>query len=91
VDNAGRSWTWQVCNEVGYFQNGAPLDKPSLVTRLTPADYDLRTCSYFFPEQFPEPISEAEAEKLIAATNEKYGGWNVTLERVFFANAYRTS
>lgn len=28
------------CNEVGYFQDGAPLGHPSLVTRLVQPAYD---------------------------------------------------
>jgi hypothetical protein len=39
IDQAGRSWEWFVCTQVGWFQDGAPLGTPSLVTRLvTPAD-----------------------------------------------------
>lgn len=91
VDNSGRSWTWQVCNEVGYYQIGAPQDKPSIVTRIAPADYDLRTCSYMFPEKFPEPIKHEDALAWIEATNKKYGGWDIQLKNAFFANGYRKS
>lgn len=41
IDNSGRSWTWFTCNEVGYFQDAAPLGVPSLVSRLVQPSADL--------------------------------------------------
>ncbi|KNZ77238.1 Putative serine protease K12H4.7 [Termitomyces sp. J132] len=84
VDNALRSWSWIVCNEVGYFQEGAPKGHPSLVTRLVQPSYDLRQCQLMFPEAFPEPPKTA-----INKTNEVYKGWDVKLDRLFFANGRR--
>ncbi|KAG6850910.1 hypothetical protein H0H93_006736 [Arthromyces matolae] len=84
INNAARSWMWIVCNEVGYLQEGAPQDHPTLVTRLVQPAYDLRQCQYMFPEAFPEPPQTA-----IAATNHVYKGWDVKLDRLFFANGHR--
>ncbi|KAG5648817.1 hypothetical protein DXG03_000166 [Asterophora parasitica] len=81
IDNAWRSWFWIVCNEVGYLQEGAPKGYPSLVTRLVQPEYDLRQCQQMFPEAFPRP-----PRTQIERTNRVYKGWNVRLNRLFFAN-----
>jgi len=84
VDNAARSWFWIVCNEVGYFQEGAPRRRPSLVTRLVRVPYDLRQCQQMFPAAFPTP-----PEVRVKHTNKVYKGWNVRAKRLFFANGKR--
>jgi len=55
IDNAGRSWNWIVCNEVGYLQDGPPSGYPAIVTRLVQPNYDLRQCQQMFPEAFSTP------------------------------------
>ncbi|KZV70719.1 hypothetical protein PENSPDRAFT_578945 [Peniophora sp. CONT] len=84
VDNAGRSWTWIVCNEVGYFQDAAPADHVTLVSRLDQPSSDERQCEWMFPEAFSSP-PVPDVEK----TNAAYGGWDMKLPRVFFATAHR--
>ncbi|CAL1700044.1 unnamed protein product [Somion occarium] len=84
VNNANRSWFWMVCNEVGYFQEGAPLGHPTLVTRLVQPPYDERQCSLMFPKAFPRPPVPKAAQ-----VNKKYKGWNVKVDRLFFANGHR--
>ncbi|GJJ15866.1 hypothetical protein Clacol_010144 [Clathrus columnatus] len=69
------------CNEVGFSQDGAPPNWPTLVSRLIQPSYDERQCTLFFPEAFPNPRAPN-----IAATNAKYQGWNVNLDRLFVAN-----
>ncbi|KAF8518527.1 serine carboxypeptidase S28-domain-containing protein [Hysterangium stoloniferum] len=81
LDNAERSWMWSECNEVGYLQDGAPIIWPSLVTRLVQPSYDERQCSYMFPTAFPQPTAPRVAE-----TNAKFLGWDIDVERLFFAN-----
>ncbi|KAI0638520.1 peptidase S28 [Trametes polyzona] len=94
VDNAGRSWMWIVadlklfsCNEVGFFQEGAPLGHPTLVTRLVQPPYDERQCTYMFPEAFQHlghlPVPRVDA------TNKAYHGWFVQVPHLFFANGHR--
>ncbi|KAL0955656.1 hypothetical protein HGRIS_001883 [Hohenbuehelia grisea] len=84
VDNANRSWFWIVCNEVGFLQEGAPTGQPSLVTRLVQPAYDLRQCQQMFPAAFPKPPNVN-----VARTNAAYKGWNVKINRLFFANGLR--
>ncbi|KAG6860254.1 hypothetical protein C0995_013704 [Termitomyces sp. Mi166 len=92
VDNANRSWFWIVCNEVGYLQvcpaaigpEGAPEGHPTLVTRLVQPPYDLRQCKLMFPGAFPEDVNVQ-----VNRTNELYKGWDVRLDRLFFANGMR--
>lgn len=84
INNSGRSWTWIVCNQVGYLQEGPPVGVPALVTRLVQPPYDERQCQYMFPAAFKTPPVPN-----IAATNAAYDGWNVKIDRIFFANGMR--
>ncbi|KAL7282649.1 hypothetical protein ACG7TL_004122 [Trametes sanguinea] len=87
VDNANRSWMWIVCNEVGFFQEGAPQGHPTIVTRLVQPPYDERQCTYMFPEAFDNlghlPVPNVDA------TNKAYHGWFVQENHLFFANGHR--
>ncbi|KAF8995657.1 serine carboxypeptidase S28-domain-containing protein [Cyathus striatus] len=84
IDNAGRSWMWIVCNEVGYLQGGAPVNQPTLVTRLVQPPYYLRLCQQMFSAAFPEP-----PHVQIERTNSAYQGWDVRINHLFFANGMR--
>ncbi|THH02165.1 hypothetical protein EW026_g651 [Hermanssonia centrifuga] len=84
VDNSGRSWTWIVCNEVGFLQEGAPSNHPTIVTRLVQPAYDERQCTLMFPGAWSSPPVPA-ANKVNAA----YDGWNVSIDHLFFANGQR--
>lgn len=43
-------WEWMLCNEpFGWWQDGAPQNRPSIVSRLVNADYWQRQCALFFP------------------------------------------
>ncbi|KAH8118755.1 peptidase S28 [Phellopilus nigrolimitatus] len=84
IDNAGRSWEWIVCNEVGFFQEGAPIGTPTVVTRLVQPAYDERQCTYWFPEKFKNATPPD-----VAATNKAYDGWDLNVNRLFFANGQR--
>ncbi|KAI0072974.1 peptidase S28 [Panus rudis PR-1116 ss-1] len=84
VDNAHRSWTWMVCNELGFLLEGVPVGHPTIVTRLVQPIYDERQCTYFFPKTFRKPpVPKADQ------TNRKYAGWDVKVDRLFFANGQR--
>ncbi|KAJ6515446.1 serine carboxypeptidase S28-domain-containing protein [Mycena sanguinolenta] len=85
IDNAGRSWFWIVCNEVGFLQESAPKGSPSLVSRLIQPVYDLRQCQQMFPAAFPTISTNVAA----AQTNRAYDGWNVSISNLFFANGQR--
>lgn len=86
VNNAGRSWEWIVCNEVGYLQEGPPAGQPAIVSRLIQPIYDERQCQQYFPEAFSKPPTPDTN-----ATNDVYHGWNVKVDRLFVANGQRTS
>lgn len=50
VNNAiNRQWNWFVCDEFGWWQDGAPTTYPSIVSRLVTPQYWLRQCGLFFP------------------------------------------
>ncbi|KAG9235889.1 putative serine protease K12H4.7 [Amylocarpus encephaloides] len=43
-------WQWMLCNEpFAYWQDGAPQNRPTIVSRLVNAAYWQRQCSLFFP------------------------------------------
>ncbi|KAG2127940.1 serine carboxypeptidase S28-domain-containing protein [Suillus bovinus] len=84
VDNAFRSWSWMVCNQIGFYQVGPPEGQPAIVSRILQPIYDERQCVYMFPEVFAYPPQPATAE-----TNAMYAGWNVDVPRLFFANGLR--
>ena len=77
------------CNEVGFFQEGAPKGHPTLVTRLVQPPYDERQCTYWFPEAYANlthlPVPNVDA------TNKAYDGWFVQIDHLFFANGHRMS
>ncbi|KAJ3558317.1 hypothetical protein NM688_g1004 [Phlebia brevispora] len=81
LDNANRSWLWFVCNQVGFFQEGAPVGHPTLVTRLVQPPYDERQCAWMFPGIDPVPRTDQ--------TNALYQGWNGHSTNLFFANGHR--
>ncbi|KDQ64462.1 hypothetical protein JAAARDRAFT_118335 [Jaapia argillacea MUCL 33604] len=84
INNAGRSWYWIVCNEVGFLQDGAPSNWPTLVSRLIQPVYDERQCQQMFPEAFPTyPVPN------VNATNARYRGWYVQVNQLLFANGQR--
>jgi len=85
IDNSWRSWFWIVCNEVGYLQDGPPAGYPAIVTRIQKVSNDARQCKWFFPGAFDKVPPFAKVE----ATNAKYKGWNVKLNRLFVANGLR--
>lgn len=84
INNAGRSWEWIVCNYMGFLQDGAPLDYPTIVTRLVQPIYDERQCTYYFPEAFPSPRAPE-----VNVINAAYDGWFVNHNQLFFANGQR--
>ncbi|KAK7054098.1 peptidase S28 [Favolaschia claudopus] len=84
IDNSERSWSWTVCNDVGFSQNAAPVGHPTLVSRLVQPAYKLRQCQQMFPEAFPQPPNVHTGQ-----INSLYHGWNVSVSNLFFANGQR--
>ncbi|PBL02968.1 hypothetical protein ARMGADRAFT_279728 [Armillaria gallica] len=88
IDNDNRSWMWIVCNEVGFYQDGPPRNATvtPIVTRLVNVEtfYDQRQCQMYFPEAFPDPPFPDTSD-----INTLYEGWDVSLDRIFFATGIR--
>lgn len=66
-----------------WWQNGAPEDRPTIVSRLANVDYWEAQCALFFPEGgygIDKNLTEA-------VVNKYTGGWNVTdTTRLMYAN-----
>jgi len=83
-----RQWEWMLCNEpFGYWQDGAPINRPTIVSRLVNAEYWVRQCSLFFP---PGPESQTfgiAKGKTEAEENAYTGGWFIdNSTRLIYAN-----
>ncbi|OBZ65442.1 putative serine protease K12H4.7 [Grifola frondosa] len=85
IPNAERSWEWLVCNQFGFFYDGPPAGQPAIVSRLVQPAYDERHCAYMFPGAFNSSTPTPNATGTIAA----YGGWNISVDRLMFANGQR--
>ncbi|RDX48552.1 peptidase S28 [Lentinus brumalis] len=83
----GRSWNWLLCNQFGFWMIGASEGHPTLVSRHLTAQYNERGCQYDFPGAFEGPKKLSILNAL--AVNKAYGGWNVTTDRLIFANGQR--
>ncbi|KAK4233586.1 hypothetical protein C8A03DRAFT_38691 [Achaetomium macrosporum] len=68
-----RQWMWMLCNEpFEWWQNGAPLTRPTLVSRLVNANYWRKQCPLLFPEG---NFGIAKGERA-QDVNSWTGGWN---------------
>ncbi|EME38167.1 hypothetical protein DOTSEDRAFT_75982 [Dothistroma septosporum NZE10] len=83
-----RQWVWMTCNEpFGYWQDGAPEDRPTIVSRLVTAEYWIRQCGLYFPsgpngETYG--IAEGKTEEQVNAYT---GGWNIdNTTRLIYVN-----
>ena len=79
VGNAfDRQWNWFLCNEpFAYWQDGAPSDRPSIVSRLVTGDYWQRQCSLFFPSEGNATFGSATG-KTVDDVNAYTKGWELT-------------
>ena len=77
-----RQWMWVLCNEpFEFWQDGAPANRPTLVSRYSSAKYWRRQCGLYFP---PGPNGETYGLARGATTdalNARTGGWNMLQER----------
>jgi len=73
---ADRQWVWMTCNQpFGYWQTGAPADRPSIVSRLVDAEYYIRQCGLYFPPG-PNNATYGIAKGVTEADVNAYtGGW----------------
>ncbi|EAA29065.1 hypothetical protein GE21DRAFT_9703 [Neurospora crassa] len=81
VDNAyNRQWNWFLCNEpFEWWQDGAPLGRPSIVSRLVDADYWRKQCPLWFPaEKGSNATYGIKQGKRAEDVNKWTGGWKHT-------------
>lgn len=72
-----RQWNWFLCNEpFAYWQDGAPENVATIVSRLVTAEYWERQCSLFFPEEGKFTFG-SNAGKTVNDVNAFTQGWNV--------------
>ncbi|KAF9256491.1 hypothetical protein L218DRAFT_1081344 [Marasmius fiardii PR-910] len=77
VGDSNRSWKWFVCNEVGWYQTGAPSSVASrLVSQYLSASYMSQFCKLNFPD------APTDAAAGVNRTNSLYGGWNLKADRL---------
>lgn len=83
-----RQWVWMTCNEpFGYFQTGAPSDRPTIVSRLADVEYWTRQCGLYFPTGPHGETYGVAAGKTAADVNAYTGGWSSTgSTRLIYAN-----
>jgi len=81
--NAGRTWTWQTCNEFGYFQTGTSVFGKSTIYTRGASSRSLwqQVCEHIFG------IEASAVSARIARTNEYYGAKDPKgIKNVFFTN-----
>jgi hypothetical protein len=79
VGNAiDRAWQWFLCNQpLGYWQDGAPKNRPSIVSRLVTAQYWERQCGLYFPPS-PDGFTYGRGGKTAHDVNGGTKGWKLT-------------
>jgi len=82
-----RQWQWFLCNEpFGYWQDGAPKNTNSLVSRFVTGDYWENQCQLFFPEQDGYTFGYAKGKRE-ADVNAFTKGWsNTNTTRLLWVN-----
>ncbi|KAI0365894.1 peptidase S28 [Pilatotrama ljubarskyi] len=86
LDNADRSWQWLLCNEFGFYFDGAPSTQPTIASRVVTPAWGERQCGYRFPGAFNSTVSSAIEVPDARGVNTAYKGWNTTAQRLIFAN-----
>lgn len=83
-----RQWVWMTCNEpFGYWQDGAPTSRPTIVSRLVTAEYWVRQCGLYFPTGPQGQTYGIAAGKTEADVNAYTGGWYIdNSTRLIYAN-----
>ncbi|KAI1080058.1 peptidase S28 [Whalleya microplaca] len=85
VGNPGnRQWNWMLCNEpFEYWQDGAPIDRPTIVSRLSNVEYWRSQCPLWFPGTEYGIAKGKSAEDV----NKYTGGWSdVNVTRLMMTN-----
>ncbi|MCJ1472519.1 hypothetical protein MMC13_001167 [Lambiella insularis] len=73
-----RQWQWFLCNEpFAYWQDGAPENRPTIVSRLVTAAYWQRQCALFFPAEGSYTYGSGEGRNM-SDVNAYTKGWDLT-------------
>ncbi|KAI8968824.1 peptidase S28 [Trametes punicea] len=86
TQNAQRSWEWLLCNEFGFYFDGAPTTQPTIASRVVTPAYWERQCGYRFPGAPLSNTSSSVQSPNALQLNDAYQGWSTTTERLIFAN-----
>jgi len=83
IQHTWRAWTWQVCNEWGYFI-GAPPDPsyPRIVSKYLTLDYTSKICRQAFPAG---EYARVPAWPNVTAVN-ILGDYNLAMDRIAFVD-----
>ncbi|PVH97482.1 serine carboxypeptidase [Periconia macrospinosa] len=83
-----RAWVWMTCNEpFGYWQDGAPTNRPSIVSRLVDSKYWIDQCALFFPDGPNGETYGIKKGKTEEDVNKWTGGWdNRNTSRLLYVN-----
>ncbi|XP_023935727.2 thymus-specific serine protease-like [Bicyclus anynana] len=73
-------WTYQTCNEFGYFQTTSSYEQP--FKNYIPLEFYIRICQKLFGPEF----DEERVNKGVAEVNNLYGGLNPNVTNVVFSN-----
>ena len=82
-----RQWNWFLCNEpFAYWQDGAPKDTPTIVSRLVDGAYWQRQCDLFFPPEGNYTYG-SKTGKTVDDVNKYTKGWdNTNTTRLLWVN-----
>ncbi|CAG8956180.1 hypothetical protein HYFRA_00012097 [Hymenoscyphus fraxineus] len=89
VDNIWNlQWNWMLCNEpFGYWQDGAPRGKPTIVSRLVTAEYWQGQCPLMFPETNGFTYGSVDPDVNAHKVNKFTQGWRLEkTERLIWTN-----
>ncbi|KAH1658225.1 hypothetical protein KXX40_008634 [Aspergillus fumigatus] len=86
-NTSNKQWTWFLCNEpLFYWQDGAPKDESTIVSRIVSAEYWQRQCHAYFPEVNGYTFGSANG-KTAEDVNKWTKGWDLTnTTRLIWAN-----
>ncbi|KAK4109669.1 serine-type peptidase-like protein [Canariomyces notabilis] len=74
-----RQWWWMLCNEpFEWWQDGAPITRPSIASRLVDPEYWRNQCPLLFPRVNGKAMYSLAHGKRARDVNKWTGGWDVT-------------
>lgn len=87
-NTAYRAWQWILCNEpFEYWEDGAPQNRPTIISRLLNVDYWTRQCGLYFPDGPHGETYGLRKGRTPKQVNARTGGWNmVNTTRVMHVN-----